>query len=539
MSAYLKRLSLKKSFSAILTKRSLLRIRTNKLKGRNLFRAAVRLVLEFIEWLTEEPMIEEIIDDITIKIRLTEKLIHKKGEKKALTLEDRSILLINPNERSSSEKTYIYELFKRLRIFRKYPEEHRELLATVCFYQYVPRDRVIVRQGHKALNLYFIIDGEVNLTRVVTDDLTGDTKEIDMGSMHQGDIFGEIALLHMIPRTATIVTKTSVDLILINLDDFNEILKDNLMNEWNVLQDALINFNYFKSWDEETIRECCILSKLKHFQANEVLLGDGKGMVNYVHFLLEGECRLIEHILVKKKPTTQEMRYELYDSKTISELKQNERSIDTGETTKQKKSKIDNKVDDDRIEVETDISDTIIDYSQIMLSKKPDYNVDLERMSIITATLLDVVNEWHEITDVAEILMREPSVILRSYPKDVHTIFMQVCMFYRGACFGIGENMYNRRIVSVTPVRCFLIPRYWLMEHNQANIWHRVKLFMDSKFLSREELFKEFVKNRKWIQYKRKLVNDIIKKGRRSRNCATIYDVPYSIRITEEIDPKL
>lgn len=54
-----------------------------------MFHAAVRLVLEFIEWLTEEPVIEEIIDDITINIRLTERLIQKKGEKKALTLEVR------------------------------------------------------------------------------------------------------------------------------------------------------------------------------------------------------------------------------------------------------------------------------------------------------------------------------------------------------------------------------------------------------------------------------------------------------------------
>ncbi|XP_043491458.1 cAMP-dependent protein kinase regulatory subunit-like [Polistes fuscatus] len=519
------RTSLRKSFSEILTRRSLLRLRTNKLKGRYLFRAAVRLVLEFMEWLTREPVIEDVSDDVAAILKLTRE---KKVEKKALTLEDRSILLINPIERSSSDKTHIYELFKKLRAFKKYPEEQRESLADVCFYQYLPRDRVIVRQGNKAENLYFIINGEVNLTRVVTDDLTGDTKEIDMGSMHPGDMFGEIALLHMIPRTATIVTKTSVDLLLINLDDFNEILKDYLMDQWNILQDALVCFNYFETWDEETIRECCILSKLKDFQANEVLLGDGKGMVNYVHFLLEGECRLIEHILVKEKPTAHEMRYELFDSEvmsSLSELESNEKNINTDNIIKQKGSKIDDKM---------------VNYTQIMLSKKlANKQADLERTSIVTATLVDVVNEWHEITEVAEMLMREPSVTLQRYPKDVHTIFMQVCMFYRGACFGIGEKMHNRRIVSVTPVRCFLIPRYWLMEHNQANIWHRVRLFMDSKFLSRKELFKEFINSRKWIQYKRKLVNDIIKKGRRSRNCATIYDVPYSIRITEEINSKL
>ncbi|KAL2716303.1 cAMP-dependent protein kinase regulatory subunit-like [Vespula squamosa] len=200
--------SLRKSFSAILIRRSTLRIRTNKLKGRNMFRAIVRLVLEFMEWLSEEFVIEEISDDIEINIKMTKKLIQKKIDKKALTSKDRSILLINPLERSSSDKIYIYELFNKLRVFQKYPEEHRKLLTAVCIYQYIPRGRVIVRQGHKSWNLYFILDGEVSLSRVVTDNITGDTMEIDMGSMHSGDIFGEIALLHMIPRTATIVTKS-------------------------------------------------------------------------------------------------------------------------------------------------------------------------------------------------------------------------------------------------------------------------------------------------------------------------------------------
>lgn len=45
----------------------------------------------------------------------------------------------------------------------------------------------------------------------------------------------------------------------------------------------------------------------------KILLGDGMGMVNYVHFILSGECRLIEHMLVRECSTYKGTRYELYD----------------------------------------------------------------------------------------------------------------------------------------------------------------------------------------------------------------------------------
>lgn len=156
-----------------------------------------------------------------------------------------------------------------------------------------------------------------------------------------------------------------------------------------------------------------------------------------------------------------------------------------------------------------------------MLSKRP-LKIDMERNSISTLTLQDVVNEWHEITDVAAMLMKEPSTISHQmYPKNVHTVFMQVCILSRGACFGIGnvmqhrgkievilclldfsgEKMYNRRIVSISPTRCLLVPRYWLLEHNRANIWERVKLFMDSKYPTTEQLFEKFVNNRRWLYW--------------------------------------
>lgn len=36
-------------------------------------------------------------------------------------------------------------------------------------------------------------------------------------------------------------------------------------------------------------------------------------MVNYVHFLLEGECSLIEHMIVREKHFVYGTHYELYD----------------------------------------------------------------------------------------------------------------------------------------------------------------------------------------------------------------------------------
>lgn len=43
----------------------------------------------------------------------------------------------------------------------------------------------------------------------------------------------------------------------------------------------------------------------------------------------------------------------------------------------------------------------------------------------------------------------------------------------------------------------------------------------------------------RWMAYKQNLVEDIITRRGRYRSSTTIHDVPYSIRITDEIDPKI
>ena len=56
--------------------------------------------------------------------------------------------------------------------------------------------------------------------------------------------------------------------------------------------------------------------------------------------------------------------------------------------------------------------------------------------------------------------------------------------------------MNNRRIVAITPSRCLLVPRFWLTQHNRANIWERVKHFMNSKYPNNKQLLNKYVENR-------------------------------------------
>lgn len=80
-----------------------------------------------------------------------------------------------------------------------------ELAAVTNFVYYGP-GRVIVKQFRKGHSLYFIISGEVAVSITSFDPVLNEMKTEIVGTMVQGQMFGEISLLHNIPRTATITT---------------------------------------------------------------------------------------------------------------------------------------------------------------------------------------------------------------------------------------------------------------------------------------------------------------------------------------------
>lgn len=101
--------------------------------------------------------------------------------------------------------------------------------------------------------------------------------------------------------------------------------------------------------------------------------------------------------------------------------------------------------------------------------------------------------------------------------------------------FNLGENLKHRRIVALTPVECMLIPKYWIYERNIGNVWSKVVQYLNSHIPTTPKLFKQFLAQRKWMSYRKRLVKDILmQRGVYTGN--SIHNVPYSIRLIDDID---
>jgi MFS family permease len=90
------------------------------------------------------------------------------------------------------------------------PPPTLETLARALVAKDVPAGTNVVTQGEQGDRYYVIADGDVD---VIVDGALSAT-------LHRGDGFGEIALTHDVPRTATVRTRSATQLYAVEQDDF-------------------------------------------------------------------------------------------------------------------------------------------------------------------------------------------------------------------------------------------------------------------------------------------------------------------------------
>ena len=109
-----------------------------------------------------------------------------------------------------------YSMVARVPLFATLGAIEISELASQLKSRRVPRDAVIVRKGDQGETMFFIAQGEVEVL-------------IPGGSvaLHEGDFFGEIAVIGRTTRNATVIARRTCDLLLLDAADLLKLMEKN------------------------------------------------------------------------------------------------------------------------------------------------------------------------------------------------------------------------------------------------------------------------------------------------------------------------
>ncbi|XP_053667456.1 uncharacterized protein LOC128717801 [Anopheles marshallii] len=245
------------------------------------------------------------------------------------------------------------------------------------------------------------------------------------------------------------------------------------------LLDALARFSYFDRWSDEQRRDCCHRAQIRQFEPDQTVFVEGQAPVNYAHFMLSGECGLLQCLKLHRRR----------DRRTGAKRYRLSRAQPT--------------------------EDEITRFHRRRRQREMEPTQTEEHPASLLSTRQTTATERHKAT------------------KYEHH-FVDIATYSRGSVFGIGEHMVDRAVFARTHVQCLLIPRYWLLEkpQNRGNIWNRIRIFLEQRQPSRERLFRWFLNELLWHRYRRQLVDDFLL-VHAPRHLPRLIDVPLVCRIEE------
>ncbi len=221
----------------------------------------------------------------------------------------KSLLKIPPNKREDKTCLELMNLTKNLKVFENIARsiEHQNICGTLTLANYKPNE-IIIKQGDIGDCLYYILHGLVAIQLSIQIDTGIQDKnqivnvEKNIGELKDGEIFGELALLYNIPRTATIIALTETSLIKIDKIPFNKYLKNlfegQLLDQIEFLQICPI----FNKLPKDLIIKLGIRTNIKKYATGQIILkNDSK--CDSIFVIIRGTVKVVKEIKFVKNET--------------------------------------------------------------------------------------------------------------------------------------------------------------------------------------------------------------------------------------------
>ncbi|TMH39110.1 MAG: cyclic nucleotide-binding domain-containing protein [Betaproteobacteria bacterium] len=122
-------------------------------------------------------------------------------------------------------------LLRSVPLFSLLPDAQLLLLTPVLLRKPYPKDSTIIAAGDSTDALYIVISGRL---KVIMSDNEG--REVILAILNPGEFFGEMGLIDQAPRSATVVTLESCELLTITRTDFTKCLQKNFDFTMNVMR---------------------------------------------------------------------------------------------------------------------------------------------------------------------------------------------------------------------------------------------------------------------------------------------------------------
>ena len=114
------------------------------------------------------------------------------------------------------------ELLRRVPIFVRLSESQSALLATAVEKRHFKRGEIILEAGENLGSLVIILSGQVRVTV-----LEENGKQAVIATLGAGEVVGEMSILDGAPQSASVVTDTPVDALLLSQDAFLQCVQNN------------------------------------------------------------------------------------------------------------------------------------------------------------------------------------------------------------------------------------------------------------------------------------------------------------------------
>ncbi|XP_033632401.1 uncharacterized protein LOC117293992 isoform X3 [Asterias rubens] len=215
----------------------------------------------------------------------------------------RSILSEKATERTSGDVDVVLALLRKNKTFTDYNRDTQKALAKVMEYlRYEPR-RIILKEGHLASGFYIILSGTCLINQKEIDPRNNETFVRTIDEIHSGDSFGSIELLNNCMRTVSVVCKDECEVLLVNKEDFDTIIREPLemerqnliefCNNQNVFEKLPTNFNF--AGNHYAI-------SAKNYKPGVVITRDINES-DFIYVVKSGKCRVISEVKeVKGRP---------------------------------------------------------------------------------------------------------------------------------------------------------------------------------------------------------------------------------------------